>query len=173
MTQCCWETVRTFSQNDKQLQGIPGATTVLHTHSRSLNYHPHVHLIMPAAAIDTVNRLWRAKKNKNKSKVKSKNGFLFKHKALAKVFRAKMLAAITQAGLALPKRYPTEWVVDCKSVGTGEKALIYLGRYLYRGVIQEKDILACQDGQVTFRYRRGLKPNGTKTYAKVFSSQED
>jgi hypothetical protein len=43
--------------------------------------------------------------------------------------------------------------VNCKSVGTGEKALIYLGRYLYRGVIREKDIVACNDGQVTFRYR--------------------
>ncbi len=30
---------------------------------------------------------------------------------------------------------------------------MYLGRYLYRGVIQEKDILACENGQVTFRYR--------------------
>ena len=38
-------------------------------------------------------------------------------------------------------------------MGTGEKALIYLGRYLYRGVIGENDILACNDGQVTFRYR--------------------
>ena len=157
MIQCCWETVRTFSQNDKQLQGIPGATTVLHTHSRALNYHPHVHLIMPAAAIDRVNRLWRIKagtrKNKNKNKNKNKGGYLFKHKALAKVFRAKMLEAITQAGLTLPERHPTEWIVDCKAVGSGEKALIYLGRYLYRGVIQEKDILACQDGKVTFRYR--------------------
>jgi hypothetical protein len=34
-----------------------------------------------------------------------------------------------------------------------KKALVYLGRYLYRGVIQEKDIIACDDGQVTFRYR--------------------
>ncbi len=46
-------------------------------------------------------------------------------------------------------------MVDVKSVGTGQKALVYLGRYLYRGVIQEKDIIACQDGQVTFRYRNG------------------
>jgi hypothetical protein len=38
-------------------------------------------------------------------------------------------------------------------VGTGQSALIYLGRYLYRGVIRETDILACTDGQVTFRYR--------------------
>jgi len=45
--------------------------------------------------------------------------------------------------------------VDCKAVGTGEKALAYLGRYLYRGVIQEQDIIACQNGEVTFRYRNG------------------
>lgn len=73
--------------------------------------------------------------------------------ALAKVFRAKMLSAIEAAGLTLPGHYPKEWVVDCKSVGSGEKALIYLGRYLYRGVIREKDIIACKDGRVTFRYR--------------------
>ena len=46
-----------------------------------------------------------------------------------------------------------EWVVDCQSAGSGEPALIYLGRYLYRGVIREQDIVACQDGQVSFRYR--------------------
>jgi len=43
-------------------------------------------------------------------------------------------------------------VVDCKDVGNGDKAIIYLGTYLYRGVIQEKDILSCENGQVTFRY---------------------
>jgi len=147
MIQCVWETVRTFSQNDKQLQGIPGAIAVLHTHSRCLDFHPHVHLVMPAAAMDAVKGLWRTKGGK------SKKPYLFNHKALAKVFRAKLLSAISDAGLALPSSYPEEWVVDCKSVGTGEKALVYLGRYLYRGVIQEKDIVACQDGKVTFRYQ--------------------
>ena len=44
-------------------------------------------------------------------------------------------------------------MVDCKSVGSGEKALIYLGRYLYRGVIREKDIVACDNAMVSFRYR--------------------
>jgi hypothetical protein len=38
-------------------------------------------------------------------------------------------------------------------VGSGEKALIYLGRYLYRGVIREQDIVACENGRVSFRYR--------------------
>jgi hypothetical protein len=149
LTRCSWETVPTFTRNDRQLHGTAGATTVLHTHSRRLEYHPHVHLVMPAAAIEPEKRLWRTKRRKKGNRT----NFLFNHKALAKVFRAKMLAAIRWEGLDLPASYPGKWVVDVKSVGSGEKALIYLGRYLYRGVLQEKDILACQDGQVTFRYR--------------------
>jgi Putative transposase/Transposase zinc-binding domain len=148
LMRCSWETVRTFSQNDKQLQGTPGAIAVLHTNTRRLDYHPHIHLVMPAAALDGERKQWRTKR---RSKVKG--SYLFNHKALAKVFRAKMLAAIEAAALTLPVRYPSEWVVDCKSVGSGEKALLYLGRYLYRGVIREKDIVACRDGQVRFRYR--------------------
>ena len=42
-----------------------------------------------------------------------------------------MLAAIAAAGLSLPAPHPHKWVVDCKSLGNGEKALVYLGRYLY------------------------------------------
>jgi hypothetical protein len=141
--QSAWDTVHTFSQNDKKLQGEPGAVAVLHTHSRPLDYHLHAHLVMPAAAVDKKRKSWRTKKAK----------YLFNHTALAKVFRAKILEGIKQAGLSLPVRYPEEWVVDVKNVGTGEKALVYLGRYLYRGVIREKDILACENGQVTFRYQ--------------------
>lgn len=156
MIQCCWETLRTFSENDPQLQGTPGAIGVLHTNTRSLDYHPHFHIVMPAAAIDATKKLWRTKsklKGKNKIKVKSKKSYLFNHDALATVFRAKLLGAINKAGFELPKRYPEKWVVDCKSVGTGDKALTYLGRYLYRGVIQEKDIVACKDGQVIYRFQ--------------------
>jgi hypothetical protein len=148
LLRCCWETVRTFSQNDQQLQGTPGAIAVLHTNTRQLDYHPHVHLVMPAAAVNGEDKRWRTKRPG-----KAKRGYLFNHKALAKVFRAKLLSAIEAAGLTLPGRYPEQWVVDCKSVGSGEPALIYLGRYLYRGVIREKDIVACDNGQVSFRYR--------------------
>ena len=45
-----------------------------------------------------------------------------------------------------------KWVVDCKSVGNGHKALVYLGRDLYRRVIQERDISGCENGQVTYRF---------------------
>jgi hypothetical protein len=52
----------------------------------------------------------------------------------------------------VPKSCPEKWVVDCKNVGNGSNTLIYLGKYLYKGVIQEKDILKCENGMVTFRY---------------------
>ncbi|CAH1208317.1 hypothetical protein NTGBS_770007 [Candidatus Nitrotoga sp. BS] len=44
-------------------------------------------------------------------------------------------------------------MVDCKAVGADRQALICLGRYLYQGVIQEKYILFCDKGNVTFRYQ--------------------
>ena len=141
--QCVWDTLKTFSLNDKKLSGLPGVISVLHTHSRALNYHPHIHAVMPDGALDKKSKLWRKKDSK----------YIFNHKALAKVFRAKMLDGIVALGLRLPKRHPNKWNVDCKSVGKGEQALIYLGRYLYRGVVQEKDILSCKNGLITFRYK--------------------
>ncbi len=80
MFDCVWETLQTFSQNDTRLKGDPGVIAVLHTHSRALDYHPHIHAVMPAAIVDKVNKLWRTKPA----------NYLFNHKALAKVFRAKM-----------------------------------------------------------------------------------
>lgn len=147
MFQCSWDTLQKFSLNDELLQGTPGAISVLHTHARNLDYHPHVHLVVPAAAIDKEKRLWKTKKGKNGKP------FLFSHKALAKVFHGKMRDAFKLEGLTLPSNYPERWVVDCKAVGAGDKALVYLGRYLYRGVIQEKSIVACKDGKVTFKYQ--------------------
>jgi hypothetical protein len=161
LMQCAWETLATFSRNDAKLRATPGAVGVLHTHNRRLDLHPHVHMVMPAAALDTRRRLWRTKTRRTAAKTQAGKagkaaggGYLFNHKALAKVFRAKLLDAIEHAGLTLPAALPDAWVVDCRCVGDGSKALLYLSRYLYRGVIQERDILRCDAaGNVTFRYR--------------------
>ena len=130
-------------------------------HNRQLGFHPHVHVCMPAAAFNAKERLWRTKVKLGKAagsngntRTKTKRaGYLFNHKALGKVFAAKVRAALADAGLTLPAGLPEQWVVDCKAVGDGQAALRYLGRYLYRGVIAEQDILRCKDGLVTFRYR--------------------
>lgn len=142
MFSCVQDVLKTFTQNDEKLGGSAGFTTVLHTHARNLDFHPHIHVIMPGASINEKTGLWRKKSTK----------YLFNHKNLAKVFRAKLLEAIVDQGLRLPGSIPEDWVVDCKDVGNGEKAFIYLGKYLYKGVIQEKDILNCDNGKITFGY---------------------
>lgn len=150
-----WQTLAEFGLRDKTLQGHIGATAVLHTHTRALDFHPHVHVIIPAGALDPLKREWRTKPGR----------FLFSHKALAKVFRAKWLAAMAEHGWRVTARIPSKWVVDCKHVGNGDKALIYLGRYLYRGVLPEKSILRCEAGQVTFRYTDNQRRTRTRTLA--------
>jgi hypothetical protein len=128
---CSWETVRTFSQNDHSFRGrrVPLRCCI----------RTRAGWIITRMSISSCRRqrlTGKQKQWRTKPRGKAKGGYLFNHKALAKVFRAKMLAAIEAAGLTLPCRYPKKWVVDCKSVGSGEPALIYLGRYLYRGVIR-------------------------------------
>ena len=71
---------------------------------------------------------------------------------MAKVFCARFLTALKDAGLSIPRNIPSEWVVDCNHVGKGLTALKYLSKYLYRGVISENNIISNQDGEVTFKY---------------------
>ncbi|UKA12665.1 transposase [Photobacterium damselae] len=44
-------------------------------------------------------------------------------------------------------------MVDCRHVGQGKPALLYLSTYIYRGVIAGEDILYINHEQVTFRYK--------------------
>jgi hypothetical protein len=136
------KTLKDFGLNPKQLGADLGLTAILHTHSRRLDFHPHVHVIVPGGGINRLRKQWR--------KVRGK--YLFNQQALARVFRARMLAAIKSAGLVLPGRPPRQWVVDCRPVGKGQPALKYLSRYLYRGVIGESNIVANRSGRVTFKY---------------------
>jgi len=139
---CARSTLSTFASNDNRLGADLGMTMVLHTHSRRLDYHPRV--ILPGVCVN--------KQRKQCTKLKGK--YLFNAFALAKVFRARFLDAMSQEEFTLPDT-PAKWVVDCRHVGKGLPALQYLSRYLYRGVISNKYILK-DDGQaVTFGYVDG------------------
>ena len=91
-----WKTLASFGLRDKALKGRLGATAVPHTHTRKLDYHPHVHWIVPAGALDAKHRLWRRKGGK----------YLFRHNSLARVFRAKWLQALKDYGLTVESRLP-------------------------------------------------------------------
>ncbi len=61
MFACVQDVLKTFTKNDKKLGGAAGFTSILHTHSRALEYHPHIHVVMPGASINTKTGLWRVK----------------------------------------------------------------------------------------------------------------
>lgn len=136
------QTLKDFGKNPRFLGADIAMTAVLHTHSRRLDFHPHLHVIVPGGGIQHARRQW----------LKVKGKYLFNEQALSKVFRARFLAALNEAELKLPSAVPREWVVDVRHVGRGEPALKYLSLYLYRGVIREKNIVAHQNGKVTFNY---------------------
>ncbi len=79
--------------------------------------------------------------------------YLFNEFNLATVFRAKFLAALRQSRFTVPDSIPKKWIVDCKHVGRGLSAIKYLSRYLYRGVMSEKNVIDDDGVYVTFRYR--------------------
>jgi len=120
LLQGAWDTLNTFSHNDAKLgAGITataGAVGVLHAHNRRLDFHPPVHMVMPAAALDTKRGLWRTKVRRTWRRRDSdatapnsappSGGYLFNHRALAKVFRAKLLGAAKHGGLSLPAKLP-------------------------------------------------------------------
>jgi hypothetical protein len=139
---CVSSTLMDFGLNPKNLGAEIGMTMVLHPHNRKLDFHPHIHVVIPGGGVDKRRGQWKKKKGK----------YLFNEFALARVFRARFLAALNEAGLPIPESIPKEWVVDCTHVGKGITALKYLSKYLYRGVISEKNIVSNQNGQVTFKY---------------------
>jgi len=144
--------MKEISKSPKYLGGDIGMTAVLHTHARNLDYHPHIHFIVPGGAIDKKNKLW----------IKKKGKYLFPWKKLSKLFKGKFLATLKENKINFPYIvYKKEWRVNMKKVGSGREALLYLSKYLYRGVISEKRIFNNHNGTVTFKYTES-QTNQTK-----------
>ena len=124
-----------------------GCLAVLHTWTRDLRYHPHVHLLVTAGGLSADSTAWVAPKS---------GGYLVPVRALSQIFRAKICAGLNAAGFldqVPPAIWSTPWVVHCQHAGRGQKVLDYLGRYIFRVAIANSSLERIEDGQVTFRYR--------------------
>jgi hypothetical protein len=125
--------------------GQVAVMAILHTWSRTLVYHPHVHCLVPAGGLSPTGQ-W----------LPARNNFLVPVKALSKLFRAIFLDSAAKA--LPPKTIPRSarnrpWVVYCKPTVQGtDSVLRYLGRYVHRLAITNHRILSIHDGNVTFRY---------------------
>jgi hypothetical protein len=126
--------------------GLIGVLAVLHTWSRTLTYHPHVHCLVPGGGLSADGH-WRP----------ARKGYLVPVKALSPIFRGIFLdlAAKALPDVAIPDSVRKQpWVVYCKPTVQGaESVLTYLGRYVHRIAITDRRILCIDDGKVTFRYQ--------------------
>jgi hypothetical protein len=124
-----------------------GLLAVLHTWGRQLDYHPHIHVLLPAGGLSEDRRQWRA----------SRAQFFVPVEALSPIYRAKMRDALEAAGLKgqVPAAvWDSDWVVHAKPVGDGQHCLRYLARYVFRAAISNRRIVSCDHGQVVFLYRK-------------------
>jgi len=124
-----------------------GCLAVLHTWTRAMQYHPHVHMLATAGGLSADGAAWREPKHA---------AFLVPVEALSVIFRAKLCTALKKAGLLRevpPAIWKKKWVVHCQPAGRGQKVLEYLGRYVFRVAITNSRLERIDDGQVTFRYR--------------------
>ena len=76
LIQSAASTLKRFGLNEKNFNAELGLCVVLHTHTRRLDYHPHVHIVIPGGGIHKARKEWR--------KIKGK--YLFNGRSLAKVF---------------------------------------------------------------------------------------
>src|SRR5262245_15960869 len=122
-----------------------GAVGVLHTWTRDLFFHPHVHYIATGGGLSPDGH-W----------LNSRQDFLVHVKPLSRLFRAKFRDQLKKTDLfPLIDRHPwnKDWVVHCQPVGTGEAAFKYLAPYIFRVAISNNRILKLEDGRVTFSYK--------------------
>ena len=137
----------TLARDPRYVGGRLGCLAVLHTWTRALVYHPHVHLLVTAGGLSAHGTAWVAPKH---------GSYLVPVRALSQIFRAKICAALNRAHLldqVSPDIWTTPWVVHCQPAGRGQKVLDYLGRYIFRVAPANSRLERIEDGQVTFRYR--------------------
>jgi len=132
---------------------LPGFTGVLHTWTRQLEYHPHVHFIVPGGGLSKDRDEW----------TDSKNRFYLPARPLSKIYRGKLIDELKSAGLELPDDlYQNDWVVNVQNVGNGTAALKYLAQYVFRIAIAPSRIAGVTRTHVTFKYQ----PSGKKVWKK-------
>jgi hypothetical protein len=160
------QTLLALGEDEKRLGGQLGLTAVLHTWTRDLRFHPHLHCIVTGGGLTPDGTRWKA----------TRQDYLFPVRVLSALFRGKLLAALDQAykdgrlemrgveGLGdaadpdtawrrLRRRlYRTKWVSYAKPPFAGPKSVYqYLGRYTHRVGLSNRRLVSATDEAVTFR----------------------
>ncbi len=147
-----------------RLQARLGVTMVLHTWTRDLRFHPHVHALVTAGGLADDGSHW----------VPSSKKYLFPVQVMGTLLRGKMMAALrnlhARGAFArfkdfddpeffdrlMQKIAKKSWVVYAKKpFREVDHVLKYLGRYTHRVGIANSRLVDVRDDAVTFRTKNG------------------
>jgi rubrerythrin len=146
------QAVQILARDPRFIGGQIGLVGVLHTWTRNLAYHPHVHYLVPGGGLGPNSQSW----------LKARNNFFLPVSALSRLFRARFQHLLCQTSIfpQIPSDvWHLDWVVHCKGVGNGQTALKYLAPYVYRVAIRNRRLIKMVDtghmesSQITFQYR--------------------
>jgi hypothetical protein len=137
---------------------------VLHTWTRDLRFHPHVHALVTAGGLTPGDARWAP----------SDRNYLFPVRVMGALLRGKMMAGLRELyergtyarfdDFADPEAFDrlmqklarTSWVVYAKKpFRRVEHVLAYLGRYTHRVGIANSRLVDVSDDAVTFRTKHG------------------
>jgi hypothetical protein len=165
MFEAASQTLLTLGNDEKRLGAQVGFTAVLHTWTRDLRFHPHVHCIVTGGGLSPDGAAWKA----------TRRDYLFPVTVLSKLFRGKLVAALDAAyrdgrldvygadGFVdvpdedtawrrLRRRlYRAKWVSYAKPPFAGPESVYqYLGRYTHRVGLSNRRLVSATTEAVTF-----------------------
>jgi len=157
---------------ERRLRATIGATLVLHTWTRDLQFHPHVNAIVTGGGLSRNAERWSS----------VRKDYLFPVHLMSRVFRGKMIDELKRAhkngefahfgdfddpegfSRLVNCLWQRRWVVYAKpTFSKGEYVLKYLGRYTHRVGIANSRLLDVSEEYVHFR----TKGHDTKTVSPV------
>lgn len=155
------QTLLRLGEDPKWLGGRLAFTAVLHTWTRELHYHPHVHCIVAAGGLSLDGTRWIAGSTR----------YLFPVAVLSALFRGLFLDGLAKLcqrdELRLDGRelkpllealYRESWVVYAKRpFGGPEQVYQYLGRYTHRVGLSNQRLVSMDESGVCFVTKGGQR----------------
>jgi len=140
---------------DKNLRAaVNGFTAVLHTWNQRLEFHPHLHCLVPGAGLNAHGKYVRVKKPE----------FLVYLPNLQAAFRQRVYQLFKKQDWQVdPQVWSKNWGVHIQPVGSGASAVKYLGTYVARTAINDARMKAVTGNTVTFRWKDRADHHKTKT----------
>ena len=159
------ETLKTIAADPKHLGAEIGFFAVLHTWGQNLQFHPHLHCVVPGGGLSPDGERW----------VPCRPNFFLPVHVLSRLFRRLFLESLRKAFDSgklqffaaleslrerhnfvqlLDRLKACEWVVYAKRPFAGpQQVLDYVGRYTHRVAISNNRLLDIENGQVRFQWK--------------------